>query len=50
MLKSSKAKIDAFITKTICSEGHAKKITNLIVEMIVLDQLPWLKVLGLYAL
>ena len=40
IIKSSKAKMDAFITKTICSEGHAKKITNLIVEMIVLDLRP----------
>ena len=37
MVKSSKTKIDAFITKTIYSEGHAKKISNLIAEMIVLD-------------
>ena len=46
MAKSPKAKIDAYTTKTVCSEGHAKKITNLIMEMIVLDLRPTAMVEG----
>ena len=33
-------KIESFIKKTVYSEGHAKKITNLLVEMITLDLRP----------
>ena len=35
-----KGKMDCFINKTVCSEGHAKKITQLIVEVMVLDLRP----------
>ena len=38
--KVSTAKIDTFVSKTICSESHAKKITNLMAEMLVLDLRP----------
>ena len=38
--KKYESKVDSFITKTICSECHTKKITNLNVEMIVLDLRP----------
>ena len=38
--KSQKTKIDSFVTKTVYSKGHVKKITNLIIEMIVLDLRP----------
>jgi len=33
-------KIDTFVRRTVCSEGHAKKITSLMVEMLVLDLRP----------
>ena len=36
----SSAKIDTFVNKTVCSESHAKKITNVIAEMLVLDLRP----------
>ena len=36
----SSAKIDTFVNKTVCSESHAKKITNLMAEMLVLDLRP----------
>ena len=35
--KVSTAKIDTFVNKTVCSESHVKKITNLMAEMLVLD-------------
>lgn len=38
--KVSIAKIDTFVNKTVCSESHAKKITNLMAEMLVLDLRP----------
>lgn len=38
--KVNTAKINTFVNKTICLESHAKKITNLIVEMLVLDLRP----------
>ena len=38
--KKATTKIDSFVTKTTCSEGHAKKIISLLVEMIVLDLRP----------
>jgi len=38
--KMSTAKIDTFVSKAICSESHAKKITNLLRKMLVLDLRP----------
>ena len=39
--KKTTPKINSFvIKKTTCSEGHAKKITNLMVEMVTLDLRP----------
>ena len=35
--KVSTAKIDTLVNKTVCSESHAKKITDLTAEMLVLD-------------
>ena len=43
---SNTAKIDTFVNKTICSESHAKKITNLMAEMLVLDLRPATTVKG----
>ena len=37
---SSSKPIDTFVRKTVCSEGHARKITSLMVEMLVLDLRP----------
>ena len=36
----SSAMMDTFVSKMVCIEGHAKKITNLIAEMLVLDLRP----------
>ena len=44
--KVSTAKIDTFVSKTICSESHAKKITNLMAEILVLDLRPAVTVEG----
>ena len=44
--KVSTPKIDTFVSKTVCSESHAKKITNLMTEMLVLDLRPAATVKG----
>ena len=38
--KVSSAKIDTYINKTVCSESHAKKIINLMAEVLILDLRP----------
>ena len=38
--KKAATKIESFVKRTVCSEGHAKKITNLMVEMVTLDLRP----------
>ena len=38
--KVSTAKIDTFVNKIVYSKSHAKKITNLMAEMLVLDLRP----------
>ena len=38
--KVSTAKIDTFVNKTVCLESHAKRIINLMAEMLVLDLRP----------
>ena len=38
--KKAAPKIKSFVKRTVCSEGHAKKITNLMVEMMTLDLRP----------
>ena len=38
--KVGTSKIDTFVSKTVCSEGYARKITSLLVEMLVLDLRP----------
>ena len=38
--KVSTAKIDTFVNKMVYSKSHAKKITNLMAEMLVLDLRP----------
>ena len=38
--KVGTAKIDTFVNKIVYSKSHAKKITNLMVEMLVLDLQP----------
>ena len=37
---SNTAKVDTFVNKTICSESHAKRITNLMAEILALDLRP----------
>ena len=38
--KKAAPKIESFVNRTVCSESHAKKITNFIVEMVTLDLRP----------
>ena len=40
LMEKKTPKIDSFVKRTICSEGHAKKITNLMVEMVTVDLRP----------
>ena len=40
LVEKKTPKIDSFVKRTICSEGHAKKITNLMVEMVTVDLRP----------
>ena len=45
--KKAAPKIESFVKRTVCSEGHAKKITNLMVEMVTLDLRPAAMVEGI---
>ena len=45
--KKAAPKIESFVNRTVCSEGHAKKITNLMVEMVTLDLRPAAMVEGI---
>ena len=45
--KKAAPKIQSFVNRTVCSEYHAKKITNFIVEMVTLDLQPAAMVEGI---